>query len=314
MVDSSSPIVLTGAAGMVGLNLITLLVEAGYANLTAIDKNQKNLKNLRALYPGVSVVEADLSTTGSWCSAVEEAAVVFLLHAQIASKAREAFERNNVTATQRVLQNVHPDAFVIHVSSSVVHSVADDLYVQTKRKQESLVRESGRRHCVVRPTLMFGWFDGKHLGWLSRFMRRVPIFPIPGHGRYVRQPLYCRDFCRALMVLMERQPEGEAWDVTGSEDVTYIDMIRTIRDIQRSSTLVLPIPYFLFDALLGGYALVSSSPPFTRDQLAALVAGDHFHGVDLDQTFGVSPTPFEQAMRETLTHPVYAQVVQGLPH
>jgi len=31
---------------------------------------------------------------------------------------------------------------------------------------------------------MFGWFDRKHLGWLSRFMKKVPVFPIPGHGHY----------------------------------------------------------------------------------------------------------------------------------
>ena len=25
---------------------------------------------------------------------------------------------------------------------------------------------------MLRPTLMFGWFDQKHLGWLSRFMAK----------------------------------------------------------------------------------------------------------------------------------------------
>ena len=41
---------------------------------------------------------------------------------------------------------------------------------------------------------MFGWFDRKHLGWLARFMCRVPVFPIPGSGEYLRQPLYVGDF------------------------------------------------------------------------------------------------------------------------
>jgi hypothetical protein len=47
---------------------------------------------------------------------------------------------------------------------------------------------------------MFGWFDRKHLGWLSRFMKKVPVFPIPGHGRYMRQPLYGgRDFANIII-------------------------------------------------------------------------------------------------------------------
>jgi hypothetical protein len=41
---------------------------------------------------------------------------------------------------------------------------------------------------VLRPTPMFGWFDRKRLGWLSTFMRMTPVCPVPGHGRYVRQP------------------------------------------------------------------------------------------------------------------------------
>jgi len=39
---------------------------------------------------------------------------------------------------------------------------------------------------VLRPTLMFGWFDRKHVGWLKRFMERMPVFPIPGDGRMWR--------------------------------------------------------------------------------------------------------------------------------
>jgi len=89
----------------------------------------------------------------------------------------------------------------VHASSSVVHSAADDHYVRSKTEQEAMVRGAGVRHCVLRPTLMFGWFDPKHLGWLSRFMERVPFFPVPGHGRYMRQPLYNRDFCRAILAM-----------------------------------------------------------------------------------------------------------------
>ena len=29
---------------------------------------------------------------------------------------------------------------------------------------------------------MYGWFDRKHLGWLSRFMRKVPISRFQDEG------------------------------------------------------------------------------------------------------------------------------------
>ena len=62
---------------------------------------------------------------------------------------------------------------------------------------------------MLRPTLMFGWFDRKHLGWLARFMQRAPVFPIPGHGRYLRQPLYAGDFCDIIMACIEQRPVRE---------------------------------------------------------------------------------------------------------
>ena len=85
-------------------------------------------------------------------------------------------------------------------------------------------------------------------------------------------------------------------------------------DVKRSRTLVVRIPYRLFDTLLRTYALFSKKPPFTSQQLAALVVGDMFEGVDIEQTFGFAPTPFQVALEETLTHPVYSAIVLGSPH
>jgi nucleoside-diphosphate-sugar epimerase len=156
---------------------------------------------------------------------------------------------------------------------------------------------------------MFGWFDPKHLGWLSRFMARSPVFPIPGDGRYMRQPLYERDFCRCIVDCMQRRPQGAVFDIVGDTRIDYVDIIRTIKRVLELRTLLVHIPIGLFSALLRTYALFSRKPPFTADQLKALTAGDDFTGVDTQATFNVRQTPFEDAMRETFRDPRYAGVV-----
>ena len=83
---------------------------------------------------------------------------------------------------------------------------------------------SGIPHCVLRPTLMFGWFDPKHLGWLSRFMEKMPIFPIPGHGKYMRQPLYNKDFCKVIVHCMETQPNGDIYDIVGDQKLIILTL------------------------------------------------------------------------------------------
>ena len=309
-------IVITGAAGQVGQNLVTLLVERGHTRLVAIDKHADNLAVMQRLHPAVQTLHADLAEPGSWARAFEDAHAVVQLHAQITGKTAEPFERNNVLATREVLKVVQalPDAYLVHASSSVVNSVADDAYTRSKTAQEKIVRASGLRHCVLRPTLMFGWFDPKHLGWLARFMARVPVFPVPGHGRYMRQPLYNRDFCRAIVAMLEQQPDGVVHDLTGPDRVDYIDMIRIIRDAKGLKTPIVRVPIPLFAAMLRAYALFSDKPPFTADQLVALTAGDDFSGVDIQQVFGFEPTPFRDAIRETFGHPTYSAVVLASPH
>lgn len=311
MKGKNAKIVLTGAAGLVGQNLIVELKAQGYSRLVAIDKHAHNLNILRQLHPEVEVVHADLAEPGPWCEALREAGCVVQLHAQITGKHRDPFVRNNIEATRRVLAACRAEdiPFLVHISSSVVNSVAKDDYTDTKKGQEALVRESGLRHCVLRPTLMFGWFDPKHLGWLSRFMARTPVFPIPGDGRFMRQPLYERDFCRCIVECIEREPDGEVYDIVGDTRVDYVDIIRTIKQVKKLRTLIVHIPIGFFAFLLRVYGLFSSKPPFTADQLKALSAGDDFKGIDTEAVFGVRQTPFEEAIRESYTDPRYSHIV-----
>jgi len=311
MIAKDAKIVLTGAAGLVGQNLVVELKAQGYTNLVAIDKHEYNLGILRRLHPDVQAILADVAERGEWESSLDGAACVVQLHAQITGKQAEIFVRNNIDATRVVLDAVkrHAVPYLVHISSSVVNSVANDDYTNTKKAQEKLVVESGIRHCVLRPTLMFGWFDPKHLGWLSRFMAKTPVFPIPGDGKYMRQPLYERDFCRCIVKCIEAQPDGTVYDVCGDTRIDYVDIIRTIKRVKRLRTVIVHIPYALFHFLLKIYALFSGKPPFTADQLKALSAGDEFHGVDTRATFGVAQTPFEDAVRESYCDARYAPVV-----
>lgn len=310
-INKDARLILTGAAGLVGQNLIVELKAQGYSNLVAIDKHEYNLKILRQLHPDVTVIHADLAEEGDWTTAFADTACVVQLHAQITGKSSDLFTRNNIDATRRVLDAIHKHSvpYLVHISSSVVVSVADDDYTVTKKAQELLVVQSGIAHCVLRPTLMFGWFDPKHLGWLARFMAKTPVFPIPGNGRYMRQPLYERDFCRCISWCIANQPNGHIYDVVGDTRIDYVDIIKTIKQAKNLHTLIVYIPYGLFHFLLRVYAIFSGKPPFTAEQLKALTAGDDFKGLDTEATFGVRQTPFVEAIRESYCDPRYSSIV-----
>lgn len=309
--NKDDKIILPGGAGLVGQNLIVFLKRAGYTNLVAIDKHPHNTRLLAKLHPDITVIEADLADEGVWQDQFENAATIIMLQAQIGGLHEGPFIRNNVTSTKNVIDacGKYNVPYIVHISSSVVESVANDYYTDTKKEQEDLVIHCGISHCVLRPTLMFGWFDRKHLGWLSRFMQKVPIFPIPSHGRFMRQPLYAGDFCNIIISAMQKQPANEIYNITGREEIDYVDIIRLIKKTLAVRTRIVHIPYWLFWVLLKIYATFDRDPPFTTSQLKALATDDVFEIIPWWDIFEVTPTPIEEAMKETLLNKTYNKVI-----
>lgn len=303
-------VVITGGAGLVGQNLVPRLLEKGFTDIVAIDKHRTNVEVLRKHHPSIQVICADLASDDGWQDALEGCAALVIGHAQIGGLVSEEFVRNNIVATERLLDAAisHRIPYIVHISSSVVNSIAVDDYTETKKAQEALVVATGIKHVVVRPTLMFGWFDRKHLGWLARFMARVPVFPIPGSGNYVRQPLYAGDFCNVIVAAIERETTG-AYNISGQEKINYVDLIRAVKEASGSKARIQKIPYGLFELLLKANALINKNPAFTTKQLEALVIPETFEIIDWPGIFGVTSTPLKMALEVTFRHPIYSKVV-----
>lgn len=308
---AKAKVVLPGGAGLVGQNLVARLRALGYEDIVVLDKHRANLAILAAVQPGVTAEFADLSHPGEWQRHLAGAEVVVMLQAQIGGNDYQEFVRNNVDSTRLILDAIksHGVPYLVHVSSSVVESAARDYYTETKKLQEAMVLESGIPCPVLRPTLMFGWFDRKHLGWLARFMNKVPVFPVPGDGRFMRQPLYVGDFCNIIASCMEQRLGAGIYNISGHEKIDYIDIIRAIKRVTGARSRIVRIPYRVFHSLLWLWGLFDRNPPFTTQQLEALRIRDEFEVIDWPGIFSVRSTPFAEAIDETFNDPTYAKVV-----
>lgn len=302
-------IVVTGAAGLVGQNLLPLLKQRSVAEIVALDKHPTNTATLRRLHPEVRVIEADLAEAGAWQDELEGCTHLVIGHAQIGGLYPQEFVRNNIQATERLLEAALRCGvpYAVSISSSVVNSKAVDDYTETKKAQEALTAASGIKQVVLRPTLMFGWFDRKHVGWLARFMQRTPVFPIPGDGRYLRQPLYAGDFSAIITSTLESEITG-AYNITGQERIDYIDLIRAVKQATGAKAHIQKVPYNVFWAMLKANAIFDRNPAFTIKQLEALVTPDVFELIDWPSIFGVRSTPLEEALETTFRDPVYSKV------
>ncbi|MDE1997055.1 MAG: NAD-dependent epimerase/dehydratase family protein [Rhizobiaceae bacterium] len=303
-------IVITGAAGLAGQNLIARLKTKPDLKIVGIDKHPTNTALLRRMHREIEVIEADLAMPGAWSNALAGADALVLNQAQIGGLVEQEFIDNNVIATKSIVAAMrkHNTPYFVHISSSVVNSKADDFYTRSKTEQEKFIDTvTDIPHVVLRPTLMFGWFDRKHLGWLRRFMDRTAIFPIPGDGKFIRQPLYVGDFAAIIASSLESRKTG-TYDISGLEQINYGDLIKLIHEIVKPKARIIHIPYGLFWALLSVYGKFSKNPPFTTSQLQALVIPETFPVVDWEGIFAITATPLRQAMTETFLDPRYAGI------
>ena len=306
-------IFLPGGAGLVGLNLIAQL-QTSHPDweLVVVDKKQEAVSIGRQLFPRVLFLCEDLTKIEGqrWPEEILGCRACVMLQAEIGNIDATQFSKNNVISTEVILQHLNKTGVdrLIHISSSVVNSVADDLYSQTKRRQEELVLRQWPDAVVLRPTLMFGWFDRKHLGWLARFMKKLPVFPIPGSGRFIRQPLFVSDFCRLIQCCLENEDIHGVYDITGLERVSYINLMRQLRQANHARTWIVHIPIPIFGLLLQLWAILAKQPAFTRSQLDALTAGDEFEVTDWPNIFLVKPTPLADALRITYQDPRFSKV------
>jgi len=131
---------------------------------------------------------------------------------------------------------------IVHVS--IAHpSLQSPLgYYKGKAQLEEAVIASALSYVIVRPTVIFGAEDIliNNLAW---FVRRFPVFGIPGNGRYAVRPIYVEDMARLLADIVE-QPGNTVFDAVGPETFAFEDLVRLIAEkIGRSVALVhLPMP------------------------------------------------------------------------
>jgi uncharacterized protein YbjT (DUF2867 family) len=144
---------------------------------------------------------------------------------------------------------------IVHVS--IANSSADSSlgYYRGKAELEQVVIDSGLAYTIVRPTVIFGDEDIliNNIAW---FVRRFPVFGIPGDGRYRIRPIYVEDMAR-LMAEAVAAGGNAMIDAVGPETYTFEELVRLIaRSIGRSVRIVhVPASFAYLATLVAGWFL-----------------------------------------------------------
>ncbi|HTK44388.1 MAG TPA: NAD(P)H-binding protein [Patescibacteria group bacterium] len=159
---------------------------------------------------------------------------------------------------------------VVHVSVVNAAADADTPYVRAKAALEALVRASGLEWAIVRPTLTYGTDDIliNNLAWA---LRRLPVYGIPGLGRYTVQPVHVDDVAR-ICVEAAAGPPGVTVDAAGPETMAYRELVDRVRAAVGSRSIVVPMPAFVVLAAARALGPFLRDVVLTRDEIRELSA------------------------------------------
>jgi nucleoside-diphosphate-sugar epimerase len=142
-------------------------------------------------------------------------------------------------------------------------------YYRGKAAAEEVIRSSGLSYAIVRPTLLFGEGDVliNNIAWLLRYL---PIFGIPGDGRYRLQPIHVGDHANLLLAAGSDSADLVV-DSAGPETFSFDELVRLIRDTVAARSLIVRMPAGL--AMLGATVAgrLSRDMVLTRDELDDLM-------------------------------------------
>ena len=187
---------------------------------------------------------------------------------------------------------------IVHISITGASAESPLPYFRGKGLAEDYIRDSGLAYSIIRPTVIFGREDIliNNIAW---FLRRFPVFPVPGRGNYRLQPVFVDDVAR-LAVESGDAGGNTTLDAVGPETFTFQNLLQEIRRTTGGHARLLHLPPALAYGAAAMMGLVLRDVVLTRDEIDGLMAG---HLVSADQPTGTTRlTDWMRQHRDTLGH------------
>jgi uncharacterized protein YbjT (DUF2867 family) len=292
-------IVVTGATGFVGRNLVKELVREG-VEVRCVVRRTSAVGFLEDL--GVNLVYGDITDKESLLEAVKGAEKCISLVGILFERSNANFQSIHVNGVANLVHACKEKGVkdFIHVSALGTRSDAQSVYHRTKWEAEELIRGSSLNYTIFRPSVIFGKEDN-FTNLFAGFIKLLPVVNIPGSGNNLMQPVLVKDLVKALaMAVSDSRYRGAVYEIGGADKLTFNEIIDTLCKVLGKWRLKVHIPVVL---LKPGALLMEAffpHPLITRDQLLMLQEDNVTDKNALKDVFHIEPVPFEEGIRSYL--------------
>jgi len=292
-IDRTKPVVVTGAAGLVGARTCSTLVQRGW-NVRAVvrdaAKAAEKLGHLR-----IEIRSGDIRDLASMQSALRGAGSLVHLAAIAIEKKGESYSDTNTKATETLLDACRTESVsrIVYMSQNGADSASRFPFLRSKGIAQDAVTASNMRWTVLKPSVIFGP-DDEFVNVLARLVRLSPfVYPLPGGGTARFQPIAVGDVALAISRCLEDESTvRRTFSLGGPVPLTLRQMTERILVAMNARRILAGVPVSVLRPVIALAQKVLPHPPVTTGLLDLLEIDNVIPSNDLTLELGIEPTPF----------------------
>lgn len=291
--DKKLPVLVTGAAGFVGIHTCRELSRNGWKVRAMVRDPARAAMKLGQL--PIEFRVGDIRDAGELRSALSGCGAVVHLAAIAIERKGETYAQSNTAATERLISAARAENVqrIIFMSQNGADAASRYAFLRSKGVAQDSVRSSGLRWTILRPSVIFGPED-EFVNVLGRLIRLSPqFFPLPGGGAARFQPIGVDDVARVIRLSLEKKDTvGKMYDLGGSVPLTLREMTERILSAMGTTRTLVPVPIPMLKPVVSVAQRILPNPPVTSSLLDLLAIDNTVPKNALTDTFGVTPIPF----------------------
>jgi uncharacterized protein YbjT (DUF2867 family) len=289
-------VLVTGANGFVGNNIVTNLLKKGYTVRGQVRNREKAELRLGEQLNQIELVSGDVTKPADMDAIMDGVDAVIHTVAVAIEKGAATYEEVNYQGTVNVVDAAQKAGVkrFINMSQNGADSSLPYRFLKSKGKAQDYVAASDLDWTALRPSAIFGPQD-EFFNSFARLVQLTPlVFPLVAKGKPTFQPVSVLDVAEATVRCLEDDSTIRKELVLGGPEVLSMEEIQMrVLDAMGEKRLMLEAPVSWLRPAVFVMENVLASPPVTSSLLELLAVPNIVEDNALVNHFNMEPMPFE---------------------
>ncbi len=303
-------VLVTGATGFLGANVVENLTANGYA-VNVLVRKTSNILGLEGLFPDIHIGELEdqgsLITAAKDCNAIVHCAA----NTKQWNTSREEHDRINLEGTKNILKagRMAGAEKVVFVSTAntfpLMHrtqlTLNSDYIASKQAAEEYMLTQQELPTVVINPSFMIGARDVKPSSGqaILHYLNHNPVFTPAGGKSFI----HVQDVATAIRKSLEMDVKGERF-LMANDNRSYRSFFKLIGKLtgKKKKLVVIPKAISRIGGSLGSYygELTGASPKLTRENATIINNNLFYDGETSYRKLDIKKRSLEEAIQEAL--------------